>query len=65
VSIDAAAVSTSDVELGDDWAYGAGILHGGWLLETLAAPADRRDWWLERARRCHRILGSRDQPNFV
>jgi len=35
------------------------------LLETLAAPADRRDWWLERARRCHRILGSRDQPNFV
>ena len=35
------------------------------LLETLAAPADRRDWWLERARRCHRILGSRDLPNFV
>jgi acyl-CoA thioesterase len=39
VSIDAAAVTTSDVDLGDDWAYGAGILHGGWLLETLAAAA--------------------------
>ncbi len=30
---------TSRVELPDTWAYGAGILHGGWLLETLAAAA--------------------------
>lgn len=30
---------TSSVELPDTWAYGAGILHGGWLLETLAGAA--------------------------
>lgn len=30
---------TSRVELPDTWAYGAGILHGGWLLETLAGAA--------------------------
>ena len=32
-------VTTVDVELGTDWSYGAGVLHGGWLLETLAAAA--------------------------
>ncbi|WP_448851642.1 o-succinylbenzoate synthase [Corynebacterium sp. 335C] len=25
-------------------------------LEALAAPGDRRDWWLDRARRCLRLL---------
>lgn len=30
---------TSDVELPDTWAYGAGVLHGGWLLETMTAAA--------------------------
>lgn len=29
----------TDVELGDAWTYGAGVLHGGWLLETLAGAA--------------------------
>ena len=29
----------TDVELGDSWAYGAGVLHGGWLLETIAGVA--------------------------
>lgn len=28
-----------DVELGDQWAYGAGTLHGGWLLELITAAA--------------------------
>lgn len=28
-------------------------------LDELAAPDDRRDWWLERVRRCHRILVER------
>lgn len=28
-------------------------------LESLAAPADRRDWWFDRARRCLAILGER------
>jgi acyl-CoA thioesterase len=32
-------VQTEAVELGDDWAYGGGILHGGWLLETVTAAA--------------------------
>lgn len=27
------------VELGDEWAYGAGTLHGGWLLELAARHA--------------------------
>ena len=27
------------MKLPDTWAYGAGVLHGGWLLETLAAAA--------------------------
>jgi acyl-CoA thioesterase len=27
------------VELGDQWTYGPGILHGGWLLETAVAAA--------------------------
>ncbi|BCT77312.1 o-succinylbenzoate synthase [Sinomonas cyclohexanicum] len=26
------------------------------LLERFAAPADRRQWWLERLRRCHAVL---------
>lgn len=25
-------------------------------LERLAAPADRRDWWLDRVRRCYRLV---------
>ena len=29
------------VDLPDTWAYGAGVLHGGWLLETLAEEALR------------------------
>lgn len=36
------ALTTVDVELGDAWSYGAGVLHGGWLLETLAATALER-----------------------
>lgn len=32
-------MTTRDVDLPDTWAYGAGVLHGGWLLETLAAEA--------------------------
>ncbi|MET4589292.1 o-succinylbenzoate synthase [Arthrobacter sp. 754] len=28
------------------------------LLEQYAAPADRRDWWLDRLRRVHALLGS-------
>lgn len=36
------STSTVDVALTDAWAYGAGILHGGWLLETLAATALER-----------------------
>ena len=27
-------------------------------LTRLAAPADRRDWWLERLRRCHALLAA-------
>jgi acyl-CoA thioesterase len=33
------SVQTAHLDLGDDWAYGSGILHGGWLLETLSATA--------------------------
>ncbi len=32
-------MTTRDVDLPDTWAYGAGVLHGGWLLETLAGEA--------------------------
>jgi acyl-CoA thioesterase len=34
-------VTRVDVQLGDEWAYGAGVLHGGWLLETITAAALR------------------------
>jgi acyl-coenzyme A thioesterase PaaI-like protein len=33
------AVDTTDVELTDAWSYGPGILHGGWLLETVTTAA--------------------------
>ncbi|WP_345800176.1 o-succinylbenzoate synthase [Microbacterium sp. AZCO] len=29
-------------------------------LDALAAPEDRRDWWLERITRCHALLEARD-----
>lgn len=32
-------MTTTLVDLPDTWAYGAGVLHGGWLLETLAGEA--------------------------
>jgi acyl-CoA thioesterase len=35
----AAPAAAVPVELGDAWAYGAGVLHGGWLLETIAGLA--------------------------
>lgn len=28
-----------DLELSSDWAYGPGVLHGGWLVETIATAA--------------------------
>lgn len=31
--------SRLDLELSDSWAYGAGVLHGGWLLDTIATAA--------------------------
>lgn len=31
--------TTTAIDLPDTWAYGAGVLHGGWLLETLTAAA--------------------------
>ena len=36
-----ASTSTSarDLDLDDSWAYGAGVLHGGWLLETVTSVA--------------------------
>ena len=37
-----ADVTRTDLELSDDWAYGAGILHGGWLLETMTGIALER-----------------------
>ena len=36
------SLTRTDVELGDDWAYGRGTLHGGWLLETLTTHALER-----------------------
>jgi O-succinylbenzoate synthase len=30
----------------------------GGALAALAAPADRRDWWLARLARCHAILAA-------
>ena len=30
---------TATLDLPDTWAYGAGVLHGGWLLETLTTAA--------------------------
>jgi acyl-CoA thioesterase len=39
VTAPAAAVVRTELELGDAWAYGAGVLHGGWLLETLTGTA--------------------------
>lgn len=38
----APAVETVPLELTDAWAYGPGILHGGWLLETVVATALQR-----------------------
>jgi acyl-CoA thioesterase len=35
----AIAVTSHDLDLTDSWAYGKGILHGGWLLETVTAAA--------------------------
>ena len=32
-------MTSRDLDLSDSWAYGKGILHGGWLLETVAAAA--------------------------
>ena len=32
-------ITRTQVELGDAWAYGAGVLHGGWLLETMTGAA--------------------------
>jgi acyl-CoA thioesterase len=37
-----ATTSSRDLVLDDAWAYGAGVLHGGWLLETIAAVALER-----------------------
>ena len=34
-----ATTTATEVELGDAWAYGAGVLHGGWLLETITEVA--------------------------
>ena len=31
--------SSTELDLTDSWAYGAGVLHGGWLLETVAGLA--------------------------
>jgi acyl-CoA thioesterase len=31
--------STTEIELTDSWAYGRGVLHGGWLLETITTAA--------------------------
>jgi acyl-CoA thioesterase len=32
-------MSSYDVVLGADWAYGPGVLHGGWLVSTIAVTA--------------------------
>jgi acyl-coenzyme A thioesterase PaaI-like protein len=34
-----APTSLRELELDDSWAYGAGVLHGGWLLETVTSVA--------------------------
>lgn len=34
-----ATSATTAIDLPDSWAYGAGVLHGGWLLETVTAAA--------------------------
>lgn len=34
-----AAPHTTELELSDSWAYGKGVLHGGWLLETITTAA--------------------------
>ncbi|HVM28416.1 MAG TPA: thioesterase family protein [Mycobacteriales bacterium] len=39
---DDTATTGLELELDDAWAYGGGILHGGWLLETVAAAALER-----------------------
>ncbi len=31
-------------------------------LAALAAPAERRDWWIERVRACHALLAQTDTP---
>ncbi|MCW2715325.1 MAG: hypothetical protein JWN88_2372 [Frankiales bacterium] len=33
------APTTTTIDLPDTWAYGPGVLHGGWLLETVTAAA--------------------------
>ena len=37
-----APTSALELDLDDSWAYGAGVLHGGWLLETVTAAALER-----------------------
>jgi acyl-CoA thioesterase len=37
----ASAVSSTEIDLSDSWAYGKGVLHGGWLLETITDVALR------------------------
>jgi acyl-coenzyme A thioesterase PaaI-like protein len=37
-----APASSLELQLDDAWAYGAGVLHGGWLLETITAAALER-----------------------
>jgi hypothetical protein len=39
VSGSSVTTERADVKLSDAWAYGAGVLHGGWLLETIADVA--------------------------
>ncbi|MCA1722335.1 MAG: thioesterase family protein, partial [Actinobacteria bacterium] len=34
-------MSSYDIDLPDDWSYGAGVLHGGWLVSTVAEVALR------------------------
>lgn len=36
-----ADVSATELELGDSWSYGRGVLHGGWLLEAVTEVALR------------------------
>jgi acyl-CoA thioesterase len=37
----AAALSALELELDDSWSYGRGVLHGGWLMETITEAALR------------------------